>query len=586
MLQWELLRRLRSLIAPEPRGARPAAQAGMDLSALGIAANRLPVSGAAAVQWATAIRLSLEPDELPTYPAVLAARLTLARGYAGVGWYDVDGPAEEIHVGPGPCTRDVHLTLWNPGLFRTLVIRSVRRQSLAVTLEGLDWLPLKQAQASPRWRASLDGLPDDCFLDTPFKGVLSESLSRRSAGGRWLDPDLRMRRLKRLVSLAWEHCPGYRAWWSRHGWHPSDLRSLEEADAIPPIDKERMRADLDAFSLPRRSPMIASTSGSTGEPFSFRYTAALRLAHHAQAAVACARATPDLSLTQTRLMLLSGRPLRGLSATGAAGSLVLSHAALGRPEALLELIEAYRPAGLYAFPSSAAKLAEVLDGRYRFRSAILSSESMLPFQLRAAERIADTVTVTYGLSEGAAFALRCPSCGTYGELPSHGLTTLRRRPDGLHDIVGTGFWSLGTLFIGYATGDLTAGRAEPCPDCPGGGLRFSAILGREQEALLDRNNVRYTLGLLYRVLVPDMPRIKLYDFVQDEPGQAILRYITHDGHPLGHEAVERALRHVVPTLAIELRMAPEIAAMHDALPPATKWKLVKTTVRVGHDGRM
>jgi phenylacetate-coenzyme A ligase PaaK-like adenylate-forming protein len=540
---------------------------------------RFPVAGSSSVQWSTAVELSFVPDELPSGPSALAVRLTLVRGHAGVGWYDIDGLAEEVHVGPGPLSRTVHLSLWDPRLGRALIVRSVRREPLDVTVEGIAWLPLRRTLADARWRSGLDGLPDDCFLDAPFKGLLTEALWRADRDKNGYAPELRLRRLKRLVSLAWQHCPGYRDWWTRHGWHPSDLRSIEDAAAIPPVTKEQIRADIDAFSLPRRNALIASTTGSTGQVFSFRYTPALRAAHHAQTAIASSHAIPGLPPWQTRLAILTARAPRGLSATGAAGSLMLSHAAPRRPEILLELLRAYRPPLLYALPGPAARLAGVLGGMYRFRGAVLTSENMLPSQIEAAGLIADRVIATYGLSEGAAFALRCPSCGAYGELPGHGVTTLRRRPEGSFEIIGTGFWALGTLFIGYATGDLTAGPVAPCPDCTTGGIHFAHVLGREQDVLVDGDGASFSVALLYRVLFPVMPKIRLYDFLQVEPGRATLRYLTNDGARLDHESIERALRRVLPTLSIGLEMTPGLPAMHEALPPGTKWKMVKTADR-------
>jgi phenylacetate-CoA ligase len=545
------------------------------VSQFGIAKNRVPVSAKSYVQWSTAIELVFSSHEKPTFAAALALKITLAHGYAGVGWHDMDGLAEEIHVGPGPCTRIVYLTVWNPETCQKIIVRSYRREPLSVTLESADWFPFREVLKSHHWRSSLDGLPSDCFLEAPFSGYLSEALWRDGAKGRPCNPKLRLRRLQLLVSLAWQYCPGYRAWWSHHGWHPSHLRSLADADAIPVITKEQIRSNLQAFSLPRRNTMLASTSGSTGQPFSFQYTKALNFAHHAQVALACSFGAPGLLPVRTRLAVLSGRAVRGLSLTGPAGGLVLTHAVLREPELLLDLIQSYQPTALFTLPSSAAKLAEALSGKYRFRVVVVGSENILPAQIRAAEQIADKVIATYGLSEGAAFALRCPSCGTYGELSRHCLTRLRHRSDGLFEIIGTGFWSLGTLFIAYATGDLTAGPTEACADCSIGEFHFARVLGREQDVLVDCNGTPYTIALVYGALSDVMPQIKLYDFLQAAPGRVTMRYVTHDGYPLDHNQLERALRHVIPTLAITLQMTPELIST-DSEGPRTKWKFVKT----------
>ena len=114
------------------------------------------------------------------------------------------------------------------------------------------------------------------------------------------------------------------------------------------------------------------------------------------------------------------------------------------------------------------------------------------------------------------------------------------------------------------------------PQCGKSALYMSNILGRAHDSLIDRDGTRFTVAVLYGVLAKHMARIILYDFLQVEPGEALLRYVTDDGRPLEHETIERALRYVVPTLAITLKFMPELIALRDALPPRTKWKIVKT----------
>ena len=76
----------------------------------------------------------------------------------------------------------------NPALCRELIVRSVRRGPLAVTLEYLDALPLHEALTATEWGKSLNDLPDDCFQDRPFKGTLADAIWRSYLDGRWLDP--------------------------------------------------------------------------------------------------------------------------------------------------------------------------------------------------------------------------------------------------------------------------------------------------------------------------------------------------------------------------------------------------------------
>lgn len=323
--------------------------------------------------------------------------------------------------------------------------------------------------------------------------------------------------------------------------------------------------------------MPSSTSGTTGEPLTFRYTASLRAAHQAHVAIAASMAAPELTPWLTRFIVARARPVRGLSATGVGGSLVLSASSLHRPDILGRLVDAYRPEALFGNHFPAARLADALGTTYRLRAAILASESLLPGLLRAVERIADTVIVTYGMAEGAAFALRCPSCQAYGETSSHALLTLRPRPEGMFDIIGTAFWSLGTLFIAYETGDLTAGTTDPCPDCPPGGLRLAGVLGRSHDTLINLYGLRRALAgtVCNNGVLATMTGVRLYDCLQGEAGRVVVRYATEHGQPIDEGAALRALRYVASDVAFELRFEPRLLAMRDELPPGAKWRLIK-----------
>lgn len=210
----------------------------------------LPLSGTAIIRWETAIQVAFVPRDLPDRPTALAVTVTIERGDAGIGWHDVDGLAEELIVGPGPCTQTVHLSLWDPSRCRSLIIRNGGRKRLDVTLGDLALLPLGDAQADGRWRHALEGVGDGMFLDLPFRGTMAEAFWRSRDGEFW-DPD---RRLRTLVSLAWQYCPGYRDWWSRHGWHPSDLGTLAAAADIPVIGKAQIRADVAPSRFPVATP--------------------------------------------------------------------------------------------------------------------------------------------------------------------------------------------------------------------------------------------------------------------------------------------------------------------------------------------
>jgi phenylacetate-CoA ligase len=527
-------------------------------------------------QWAEVLRLPFAEIDLPTVPSALAVRVMVGRGNLGIGWNDADGLAEEVHVGSAANPITAYLTLWDPGRCKTLVFRNASPTLLEVSLLGIDWLPLEGALGDEGWAAFLKATDHGYLFNLPFKDTLAEALWRGSQE-QSEDDLVRLRRLKRIVALGWDHCPGYRHWWKSNGWHPGDLNSLRDAMEIPVITKDRIRSDVEAFSLRRRSATTVSTSGTTGQPFTFRFTDSLRAAHQAAFAMAASYAMPGRSPAQIRFALIRGQAVRGLSATGPGGSLVFSPALRQSAPVMAQLLAAYKPDGLYGIPSAAADLVTAFPNDFMFEGAVLSSESVSLSQLHGVQRIAKQVVVTYGLSEGAAFALRCSACGAYRESTALSVVTLRPRGDGLLAIVGTSLWALGTLFISYDTGDLTSGAASPCPLCPPGGTCMIDVIGREQDAVLDRDGLPHTVAVVVggRLVANRMGEMRLFDFVQEEPGRVVLRYSTQDGRPIDEAGLVRAIELRTEGIDFEVRLEPRLDEMRQALPPGKKWKIVK-----------
>ena len=186
-------------------------------------------------------------------------------GILGIGWDAEDGFAEEVHIGSAADPTTAYLTVRDPARCKTLVLRNVSPTRLEASLLGIDWRPLEATLGSKDWGEFLKATELGYLFNLPFKNTLAETLWRGSQEPAVDDDPVRLRRLKRIVALAWDHCPGYRDWWKAYGWHPSHLTSIRDAMDIPVITKDRIRSDVEAFSLRRRS---TSTMTTTGQPAS------------------------------------------------------------------------------------------------------------------------------------------------------------------------------------------------------------------------------------------------------------------------------------------------------------------------------
>ena len=106
----------------------------------------------------------------------------------------------------------------------------------------------------PRFDA--DYLPPADSRATGFRGA--RRCPRASATRAILE------RLQQLTRYAWEHAPFYRRKWDAAGFHPDQLRSLEDFEAkVPVITKKDLREAQARVAAVRRLPLRAGSTRST-----------------------------------------------------------------------------------------------------------------------------------------------------------------------------------------------------------------------------------------------------------------------------------------------------------------------------------
>ena len=81
---------------------------------------------------------------------------------------------------------------------------------------------------------------------------------------------IQLRKLKRLIALAYEKTAFYRRLFDERGLTPDDFNSLDDLQKLPILDKETVRARAEEMRVPDCGPTVYSeTSGTTGTPFVF-----------------------------------------------------------------------------------------------------------------------------------------------------------------------------------------------------------------------------------------------------------------------------------------------------------------------------
>lgn len=80
-----------------------------------------------------------------------------------------------------------------------------------------------------------------------------------------------LNRMRRIVSVAYEHSPFYKKKYTAAGVHPRDINSVEDYSYLPPVTKDELRTYLEQIkcnNIEDKYFVKSSTGGSTGTPVS------------------------------------------------------------------------------------------------------------------------------------------------------------------------------------------------------------------------------------------------------------------------------------------------------------------------------
>lgn len=386
--------------------------------------------------------------------------------------------------------------------------------------------------------------------------------------------------LRHILSLAHEKTEFYREMFKRAGFEPGDLKQPEDIRGLPTIDKATVRDNWERMlTRPITDPDIdlVTTGGTSGEPLRF-YASSSR---HA-------REFAHLTMAWGRVGYKPGDAMavfRGRVITKPAQGMYYGYDPLLRhhyystfhmsPEDLrgyVKHINRIRPKFLHAYPSSLYALArfclvEDLSLPDSIYTALLESEPILPHQRDLIEkRFGLRMFAAYGHSEKLIMAAGCEKSDDYHLLPTYGYCetlTADAKPaseGALGELTGTGFINQVMPLIRYRTGDMATVGGRKCRHCGREHLLLKEIQGRwGSEFLVCRDG--HTLISMTSLNLHDdtFDGIMRFQFVQDEPGKAVLQLIpakSRNNDPAPFR------RHFEPKLGhgidLEVRFVPEI----------------------------
>lgn len=343
---------------------------------------------------------------------------------------------------------------------------------------------------------------------------------------------LRVKRLRRLLSLASSSVPYYRNLFSRLGFRPDEITSLSDLTRLPFLTKAIIRSEGDGMKSESACDLVRfNTGGSSGEPLIF-FIAKERVSHDVAAKWRATRwwgvdvgdveivvwGSPIELGTQDRIRAARDRLMR----TELLPAFEMSEARL---DEFVARIRVRRPKMLFGYPSAISHIAEharkrgiALDN-LGVKVVFVTSERLYDYQR---ETISDSfscpVANGYGGRDAGFIAHECPAGGMHITaediileiIDEHGNI---QSPETPGEIVVTHLATPDFPFIRYRTGDIGVLASEPCT-CGRGLPLLKEIQGRSTDFVVAADGTAmHGLALIY--ILRDLPTIGVFKIVQE-----------------------------------------------------------------------
>jgi len=403
-------------------------------------------------------------------------------------------------------------------------------------------------------------------------------------------------KLREMLKLAYERTKFYRRMFDSVGFHPRDLKSLDDMNKLPTIDKQVVDEnllDMCTKSVEDRDVDFGSTGGTSGAPLHFYLSASRSAIEYAYLTTSWGRIGYKLGMP---MAVLRGRIVQpDRNGFRHEYDPILRHHYYSNFHMTYDNIKRYLqhirkigPCMLHAYPSSAQALAKYIisvgeEALHNVQGILLESENVYSDQIHYIENAFETRTFSsYGHSEKCVLAVQCERSRDYHIWPTYGYFELLDddgnpvdTPGQWGEIVGTGFINTVMPFIRYRTGDWATYVGEHCEACGREHTLISNIRGhRTQEALItsDGSEISWTALNMHD---DTFIHVRQFQFLQEMPGRAVLRIVPADG--FGENDTDRIHRNLGRKIEGQLTFTIELI---DAIPLSLRGKAIYVDQRI------
>jgi len=343
-------------------------------------------------------------------------------------------------------------------------------------------------------------------------------------------------RMKALVDHAYQQVPFYREYYTARKFDPRQLKSFDDLEAIPIVDKAILKEyPLEYRSAQTKGRYLVNTGGSTGTPFSL-YIEPSSMGHewaHMH------HLWEKLGYRPTDLKLLFGgrSDLNGpleydVLRNHFAVDIYSDYALVAK--ALKKQLTKYSIPYLHGYPSAIYDFAlyvgerdpELIDLlKKTLKGVFLGSEYPQTRFRSTIEKTFDVPSISwYGHTERCILAGELEEKYTYNPFCTYGYTEAEKANDeGDHYLIGTSYYNFASPLIRYNTNDLIADLQYKDAILSG----FRIAHGREGEFVVDAAGKKISLtGLIFG---RHHELFNSSDFIQvrqPEPGRIEIHYVS------------------------------------------------------------
>ncbi len=372
--------------------------------------------------------------------------------------------------------------------------------------------------------------------------------------------DLQTGMLRRLLRHAYQHTAYYREAMDERGLRPEDFESVDDIARMPLLDRDTVRATMDA-RLAGAPPGVAikkSTSGTTGEPVVVKYNHesrhwrdATRLRGYGWAGWQLGQRTmhywgfgpPAKTWTHRQKIALDRMIKRDLFVDCTPRGEEALRAAVDH-------VRRFEPQAMVAYAAGAAALAHFINDQ-KLRTwtksfpVLVGAERLWPHDRAAIQEAFGPAFETYGCREVMLISSECEAhAGMHTSMETMIVEVVVREADGTMrparpgetgEVVITDLHNLACPMIRYVNGDLAVAHEPAVCSCGRSLTKIGPIEGRTTETLRDgRGNA--VGGLVFNILFGVMDQVaKKFQVVQRLDGSVVMKVVPTIGAQLPAE---------------------------------------------------